>query len=51
MKNWFYKIKFEDGTIKLRKNVTKKMAHAALEFCTEEMLLLNIKSVEVGEMK
>jgi hypothetical protein len=51
MKNWFYQIRFQDGSFKRREYVTKKLAQAAYDFCSHEMLLLNIVSVEFGEMK
>jgi hypothetical protein len=51
MKNWFYRIKFQDGTIKHRQYVTKKLAQAAYDFCSHEMLLLNVVSIEMGEME
>ena len=51
MKNWFYQIRFADGSTKRRQYVTKKLAQAAYDFCSHEMLLLNIVSIEMGEMK
>lgn len=50
MKSWYYKIWFKDGTIKYRPNVSKKLAHAASDFCMYEMLMLDIQAVEIGVM-
>ena len=47
---WYYKITFKDGTIKYRPHVSKKLAHAASEFCAYEMLMLDIQAVEIGVM-
>jgi hypothetical protein len=50
MGNYFYQIQFQDGTTKRRQYVSKKLAKAAYDFCSAEMILLNIVSVEMGEM-
>ena len=51
MKMWYYKIWFKDGRIKYRPHVSKKLAHAASEFCMAEMLMMDIQAVEIGVMQ
>jgi hypothetical protein len=50
MGNYFYEVEFEDGRVIRRQNVTKTAAMAAFATFTDEMILLNVRSVNWGRM-
>jgi hypothetical protein len=50
MGQYYYKIEFKDGKVKLRKYVTKKIAESVYNALSEEMLLFNVQSVKWGLM-
>ena len=48
---WYYEIKFKDGSVKRRNNVTKRLAYAALRASRDEMLFADVASVKIGVVK
>jgi hypothetical protein len=49
--NYFYQVTFKDGKTVRRERVTKAIARAAHDVFAYEMILLNVDSVEYGEMR
>ena len=51
MKNYYYRIEFNDGSMVRREHVSKSIAKAAYDIMAYEMHLLKVKSVTYGVMK
>lgn len=48
---FYYHIEFNDGRVIRREYQTRSMAEAVYKSLEQEMLLLNVKLVQYGEMK